>query len=205
MANLMDLIQGQLSDSLLEQLGGGVGATKEQTATAATGIFSTLMNAIGNNAKSPEGAASLLNAIERDHDGSIFEDLAGMLGGASQPSNASMLNGSGILKHVLGGRQNNIAEMIGKMAGLDKSAAGSLLIKFAPMIMGMLGKVKKEQNLDANGLSQFLNQSRQTYQPPANPQMDMITRFLDKDGDGSIKDEVASFGFKALMNFFRRK
>jgi hypothetical protein len=205
MANLMDLLQGQLTDSLLDQIGGQVGASKQQTATAASGIFSTLMGALSNNAKSKDGASSLASALDRDHDGSILDDIGGLLGGGSQPNNSKALNGAGILKHVLGGKQDGVAEMIGKMAGLDKSTAGNLLIKFAPMIMGALGKAKKEQSLDANGLSKFLNASKQNHRQPANPQMDMITKLLDRDGDGSITNEVTSFGFKALMGFFKRK
>ena len=46
--NLMDLLQGQLSEGLLDQLTSQLnGASREQTASAASGIMTTLMGRIG--------------------------------------------------------------------------------------------------------------------------------------------------------------
>lgn len=206
MTNLMDLLKGQLSEKLLDQLGSQVGANREQTSSAASGIFTTLLGALSNNTKSKEGASSLASALDKDHDGSILNDLAGMLGGRrGKKQNARTLNGAGILKNLLGSKQGGVIEGISKMAGLDKSAAGGLLMKLATMVMGVLGKAKKEQNLSSKGLTDFLSASRKNNRQPANSQMDMITQLLDRDGDGDIKDDIASFGFKALMGFFKRR
>ena len=207
MPNLTDLLEGQLSGGMIDQLSKQLGGTDpKQTATAANGIMTMLVNQIARNASTPEGASSLSNALDRDHDGSVLDDLMGLLGGgANQPQQNRALNGTGILNHVLGNRQGNVIQMISKMSGLDQGNTGNLMTMLAPMVMGMLGKQKRQQGLDTNGLTSFLNGELQQQRKSGNPTMNMITQFLDADGDGDIKDEVASMGMKFLGNLFRKK
>lgn len=206
--DLMKLLQDQVSDSLMDsvigQLGGGV--QKEKASSASGEIMNMLMGALANNASTPQGASSLLGALDRDHDGSILDDVTGFLGGSKKASNEKMLNGAGILRHVLGNKQDSAVNMISKDTGMDKSQILNMMIKFAPMVMGMLGKVKKQQNLDAGGLSDFLKTSQQTQKASTSGAGDLFTRLLDRDGDGSVMDDVAQSGIKALFGkLFGRK
>ncbi len=201
--DLMNLLQGQISDNLIDQLSNQIGgADKEKTAAATTGIMTTLMGALAKNAQSPEGAQSLNNALERDHDGSILDDVMGMLSGNAQANNPKMLNGAGIINHILGDRQSGAVNMISQMSGLDSNKTGSLMTMLAPVLMGALGQTKRQQGLDMNGIASLLSGTVQN-QKSQNPTMDLVTRFLDSDGDGSIVDDVASIGFKFLGGFFK--
>lgn len=204
--NLMDLLQGTLSESMVEQLSNQVGgADKEKTAAAASGIIATLTGALAKNAQTTEGAASLNKALERDHDGSILNDVIGMLSNQqSQGANSSMLNGAGILKHVLGNQQGGAIEMISKMSGLDSDKTGSLMTMLAPVIMGALGKTKREQGLDLAGIASLLS-GTVSEEKQKNPTMNLITSFLDKNNDGSIVDDVARMGMNMFSNFLKRK
>jgi len=108
-----------------------------------------------------------------------------------------MLNGSGILNHVLGNNQSNVVDMITKMSGMDKSKAGSLLAMLAPLVMGALGKARNQQGLGVGDLTNLLRNTVQT-EAQQNQHASLINRFLDQDGDGSIMDDLASFGMKFL-------
>lgn len=197
----MDLVKGQISDSLIDQISGQLGdVDRQKTAAATDGVLSTLLNAMARNAATPQGASALNNALERDHDGGALNDLMGMLQGSATgqaPGNRS-LDGSGILGHILGSRQNGAVDMISKMSGLDSSKTGSLMTMLAPMVMGMLGKAKRENNLDASGISDVLGGFAKQQQN-TNPAMSLITGFLDADGDGSILDDVAGMLGKGLL------
>ena len=127
----------------------------------------------------------------------------GMLSGQVQPQNQKTLNGTGILKHLLGGNQNNAVEALTKMSGLNQNQSMAMLAKLAPMVLGVLGRVKKQKQMDANGLKDFLSSSQEQY-VKQNAGGDIFTRLLDKDGDGNVMDEVASIGMKVLGNFLRR-
>ena len=201
---LTNILQGQLSDQMIGQLSQQLGGVdKEKTATAASGIVTTLMGALARNASDPEGAQSLNQALEQDHDGSILDDVVGMVTGSTQPQNSRMVNGGGILKHVLGSKQSGAVDMISKMSGLDQNKTGSLMSMLAPLVMGALGKTKKEQGLDIGGLTQILT-GAVSQQKGDNPTMDLALRFLDSDGDGSVMDDVANIGMKMLGGFFKK-
>lgn len=204
MANLIELLQSQMTDQVLDTLTSKIGATdRTQTKAAADGIFSTLATALSKNVQKPGGAEGLLGALDRDHDGSIMDDLAGMLGGQKQPQNTSMLNGAGILKHVLGGNQSNVIDMVAKMSGLNQNSSGSLLTMLAPMVLGALGKQKKQNNLDASAITDLLTSSVKST-ANNNAQMGMIGKLLDADGDGSVLDDLAGLGKNLLGNLFKK-
>ena len=81
--NVIELLQGQLDENLIQQLSQHIGAeSTEQTEAAASGIISTLVAGLNKNAATPDGATALVSAIDRDHDGSILEDVAGFLLGS---------------------------------------------------------------------------------------------------------------------------
>jgi hypothetical protein len=203
--DLMDLLQGQLSKGMIDQLSQQIGgADRQKTAAATTGILSTLMGGLAKNAATPDGASSLANALDRDHDGSILDDVMGMLSGQVQPASQKALNGSGILNHILGPRQSGAIDMISNMSGLDKNKTGSLMTMLAPVIMGALAKAKQQEGLDAGGLASLLS-GTVSNRAQADPTMSLVTRFLDSDGDGDISDDVARLGMKFLGNLFKKR
>lgn len=205
--NLMELLQGQLPDQLLDQLSNQAGgADRQQTAAAASGIVATLVSALARNASNEQGAQSLANALDRDHDGSILDNLAGLLGGVQTPAQQSRaLNGAGILNHILGDRQSGAIDMISQMSGLNSSQTGNMMQMLAPVVMGLLGKTKREQGLDVGGLVNLLSGTARSQQAQSNPAMSMVTMLLDRDRDGSAMDDIARIGLNVLGNLFKKK
>ncbi len=201
----MELLQGQLSEGMIDQLSQQIGADKQQTATAANGILSTILGGLNQNASTPEGADALSSALDRDHDGGILEGLMGMLlgGGAPQAANPRTLNGAGILGHIFGDRTEQAATAVSRQSGLDMGTVLQLMIQFAPMVMGMLGKVKRENNLDPSGLSSVLSGTAEQA-APQNPLMGIAAQLLDKNNDGSIMDDIAGMGMNILGNMFKK-
>ena len=191
-------------EQFANQLGG---ADKQQTADATSGIISMITSALAKNATTPEGAGALASALDRDHDGSILDDLMGYATGSMQQKeglNTSMINGAGILKHILGGKQSNAIDVISQMSGLQSDKTGNLMAMLAPIVLGMLGKQKRQNNLDQGGLSEILNQTIQS-ESSKRKELGMIGKFLDQDGDGSVMDDLANMGMKIFGNFLRKR
>jgi hypothetical protein len=209
--DLLSMFQKEvLTEDFLSNLTQQIGAeSKEQTATAATSIVSTFMGAMAKNATKPGGAEALNQALERDHDGSVLNNLSGvlaMLGGNQQQApQSSTFNGAGILQHLLGNQQNEAVSMVSKMSGLNSNQTGNLMTTLAPVIMGMLGKQKREGGLDAGGLASMLMSMVGQQRQAGNPAMDLITGLLDRDGDGNLSNEVKGMGMRILGNLFGGK
>ena len=201
--DLMSLLQGHLTEDVVNQLSQQTGAAPDQTATAAQGIFSTLLSGLAKNASTEGGATGILGALDRDHDGSILNDVMGLVTGAAQGGGAA--NGAGILNHVLGGQQQNAAQMLSQTTGISQNGIMDMMIKLAPMVMGVLGQQNQQQGgLNPNALAGLLGNAVQTQS--SNPLMQMATRFLDQDGDGSAMDDIMSMvGSKLLGGMFGGK
>lgn len=200
--NLLELMQGQLTPEIINQLSQQTGAAPQQTEVAAQGVLSTLLGGLSKNAQSPEGAGGIMAALDRDHDGSVLNDIMGLLGGGGAPqAPASALNGAGILGHILGGQQQNAAGMISQASGVAPEGVMGMMAQLAPLVMGVLGQQKQQQGFDASGLASLLGGSVQSQS--SNPLMQMATKFLDKDGDGSMMDDVMGMvGSKLLGGLF---
>jgi hypothetical protein len=202
MANqMLDLLHENLGDDnfidkLSEQIGG---ADRDQTRAAAHGIVTALSGAAAQTASTPAGASSLLNMLDTDHNGSIFDNLIGAVTGGGQQQ-----SGGGIVESLLGGNQSGVVSMISKMAGLDSGKTGNLLMILAPVVLGALGKAKNTGGLDIGGVMNLLQGNQQ--QAQSNPALQMISGFLDKNHDGNIADDLISgLGSNLLGGLFGKK
>lgn len=203
MANLLDLIKGQLTDSVMDQISGKLGADRQQTDVATDNILATLIEGLAKNTAEPKGIEGLANALEKDHDGSLLDNLHDLIDGKAQETNPRAANGAGILKHILGGNQGNIVDMISGLSGLGGDKTGNLMTMLAPIVLQMLGKQKRQQNLDTGGLASILmNTMNNTRQTQGGASGGLLKSLLDKNGDGSIVDDVAGM---VLGKLFGRK
>ena len=143
MQNVIDILKSQLDDQVVNQLSKDIGAPKDQTVKAIDGVIAALMTGINKNASDNNGMASLMSALDRDHDGSILNDVMGFLNTKGN-NQSGALNGAGILKHVLGGNQNQMVDAVSKVSGMDKAKVMTLFISLAPLVMGALGKANKQ-------------------------------------------------------------
>lgn len=207
MANLLDLIKSQLSDGVRDQISNQLGADRKKTDAATDNILATLIEGLAKNTQQKGGADALANALEKDHDGSLLDNLHDIIGGKAEQAVPAQqkraINGAGILKHILGGNQSGIADMIGKLSGLDSGKTGNLMTILAPIVMQMLGKQKREANLDTGGLASILaNTVGSVRKNPKTQGGGLLKMFLDKNGDGSIVDDVAGM---VIGRLFGRK
>ncbi len=199
MSGILDLIKNSIGNQAVEQVGRQVGGNKDATQRAIAAAIPMLLSALQKNTKSRSGAESLANALERDHDGGILGNLGSVLG---QSNNQSM--GEKILGHVLGQRQQNVSNQLGKATGLGSADVGKILANLAPVVMGAVGKAKRENNLGVSGLQDLLSQERKTIKKQQ-PNLGFLEKALDGDGDGDVDlSDVLKQGSGLLAGFFKR-
>jgi hypothetical protein len=181
MNSIVEMILGQLGSQGLESLGTKIGLDENTTHSIVSTAIPLLTSALARNASSAQGAQALHGAIEKDHDGSILDDVMGFLG------NPQSGNGAGILGHVLGNQRGTVEAGLAQGTGADSGKVGSVL---ETLVMGALGKTTKEQGLDAQGLSRFLGAQQQQAQSSAPDIMGMLGGLLDSDKDGNVVDDI---------------
>lgn len=191
----MQSLIGSLGQSELSALGQQLGADPATTGKAVSAALPALLGSLSRNADSPTGAASLASALDRDHDGSILDDIGGFLGGGQTAA------GDAILGHVLGGRQPAVEQNIANSAGLDLGMVQRLLPLLAPLLMGYVGRAKRQQGFDAGSLAGMLGGARRQIDAGS---PGLLGSLLDADGDGDATDDVLRLGGKLLGGLFGR-
>ena len=181
---LTQIITQQLSGPASRTIAERLGISESTANTAVQVAVPLILSALARNAKEPQGAQSLHQAINEDHNGSIFDNLTGYV------SNPQSVNGAGILSHVFGGQRPAIENNLAQATGIDQSSAGGLLETLAPLVMGAVGKTQQQEGLDASGLSNLLNNQQQQAQDNAPGAMSILNSILDQNKDGSSMDDL---------------
>ena len=190
--SLLEMIQQRLGGQAVEQISHRIGADPGTTGNAIDAALPLLLTALARNATQGQQVQSLDAALSQDHDGSVLDDVPGYLNQSDHGP------GAGILRHVLGGRQQAVQTGLSQTTGLDAGKAGQLLTMLAPLVMGALGKAKREKQLDSNGLSTMLTGEHEHLKESAPGVMGALGRFLDRDNDGSVMDDVGGMLGKAF-------
>ena len=187
MSQLMDLVASQLDAGTLGKLSGSLGVDQGQVEQVVSGAMPLLVNALARNASDDRGASQLAGALDRDHDGSVLDNLAGFLGNTSNGD-------SGVLRHVLGNRQSTVEQGLSRMSGLEPSQVSQVLSLLGPVVLGAVSKLRQDRNLDAGGLQQLLGRESEAVQQRDPESMGILGRLIDQDGDGDVSDDIVNIG-----------
>ena len=187
---ITQMITQHLSGGAVRNIAQRFGISESQADAAVQIAVPLILTALARNASQPQGAENLHQAINNDHDGSIFGNLMGYLG------NPQSANGAGILGHVFGPQKPTVENNLARATGMDQSAAGGLLETLAPMVMGAVGQTQQQSHLDASGLSNLLNSQQQEAQANAPGVMGMLGSMLDQNQDGSAMDDLQRMAAK---------
>ena len=190
MASILDLIQGDMGQQIAQGMSSETNQSEEKTSQVISMALPILMGAMKRNAATPDGAAGLLGALNNKHDGSILNDLGGLFSGGVNEEVRQ--DGAGILGHVLGGSQNNVANALSQRSGMDSGSVMRILQTIAPIVLGFLGKQQRSRNVQSqSGMEGLLGGLMGGGRKQQRKQQSLIEGLLDGDNDGSVLDDVA--------------
>ena len=188
MSELLDLLNGDLGKQITAGISTQTGADQSKTTDVLSMALPVLTGAMQRNASTPEGAAGLLKALTSKHDGGVLDHLDSFFGGGVDDEVYN--DGSKILGHVLGKKQNNVQNALSQKSGIDSGTISQILTIAAPLLLGYLGKQTKQNKIssqtDIGSLLSGLQGSRS-----AGQEQSFIEAILDADGDGNVMDDVA--------------
>lgn len=192
--SILDALQQQLGPDTIQQISQKLGTDPGTASKAISTALPFLLGGLSRNASSPQGAADLDQALGA-HDGSILDNLGGLLSGVA---------GGGILGHILGSRQPPIEQGVGRATGMNAQQVSQLLMMLAPLVMGVLGRMKKQQGLGPQQLPEVINQGKAEIEKQV-PSATGIGSILDMNHDGQIADDVARIGSSIVGGLFGKR
>ena len=190
--DIFKLLNEQMNDrQTLDKLGGSVGAAPDQVQQLAQIGLPALLQALGRNAATSEGAASLASALDQHQDDDV-DDLDGFL------NNVDREDGAKMLQHIFGGNNARVENKLAQKTGMEMNQVSGLMAQLAPLLLGALAQQKKQQNVDQSGITDMLGGLLQQSAGSKNNFMNMAMELLDADNDGSIMDDLGGM-FKGFM------
>lgn len=188
MSGILDLLNSDLGKTIISGVSQETNQPQDKTSDLLTMALPVLMTAMKRNAATPQGAQGLLGAIESKHDGSILDNLESLFGGGI--SSDVVEDGEKILGHVLGNKQPVVQNQLSQRSGIDPSTVATILKVAAPLLLGYLGKQKRQQQIsDQSGLDGLLGGLLKGNAPQH--EESFLESILDADGDGNVIADVA--------------
>lgn len=185
-STIVSELKERLDPEAIKQMSQSLGVPPSNTSSAISLALPILLESLSKNTSSPAGAASLDKALG-DHDGSILDNLGGVIGA----SGGGM--GAAILRHILGSRREPVEQGVGRATGMNPQQVAQLLMMLAPLVMGVLGRMKRQRGIEAQQLPDVLGQGKADIEREA-PATAGLGRILDQNNDGKIADDLARLG-----------
>lgn len=176
-----NLMKQLLSEENLPALSKSVGGDDKAVKSALDMGLPLLLGSMSNNASKPGGADMLMKMMTQTGSSNPMDNISNHL------SNPEAAGGSGMVSSLFGSQMVPIQNAISQKTGLPPAAVGKLIAIVTPMIIGHVGKMSMQQNMDPKGLSNLLgDQSKMAMQSSpdaANLAKQLLTA---QEGSGGI-------------------
>lgn len=171
-----------------------LGSEYSKTSTAIEMALPLLIGSLKKNAVS-DGGKGVMQAVSKKHNGGIFDNLSGLI------QNPDAGEGAEILGHLFGRNEQNAEKLLASQAGVSEAQSANIMKILAPMVMGAVGKQAKESSgFNISSLLSMVTSGAQESDKKSSLSSSLLTKFLDKDKDGSIVDDLINMGVKKFMS-----
>ncbi|MEC5173288.1 DUF937 domain-containing protein [Chryseobacterium nepalense] len=179
---LIDLLTGNTGNQVAERAENKFGISRNQVLALLAVAAPLIISYLSKKSQSPNEAESLNTALDKDHDGSILNDVS--------QAEARQSEGNSILNHIFGEEKQTVESQLSQKTGISIDKIGPVLSMLAPLIMGYIGKEKQQNNVGAGGLGGLLdgildNASGQAQNGQSNPLNDIIGNVLGGQSNSS--------------------
>jgi OOP family OmpA-OmpF porin len=200
--DLFDLLKTQLTETALGALASSLGETPAATRKAVvSGAAPAVLAGVLQNFGGDSGAGRLLEILQAGrHDGSLFDNLGGALGGGAQTD--TLVNaGKGLLGGLLGDKAGAVGDLLANFAGVRRSSAGSLLSLAAPLLLGAIGKLGAAApgGLSAGGVGSLLATAKTALGSEAPPGLAAALGVADLNSLGAAAGERKTMVYPWLL------
>jgi OOP family OmpA-OmpF porin len=164
---LLELAQNYFIGNTVQQVSTAFGESESGTSTALSNVVPLVLGGLLARAHQPGGAAELLSLAQQVQRRGLLGDLSVLLRGLSTPPAAATptagslpSRGADMMRSLLGNAYAPAVVGISQQAGVGEATVGNLLSTAVAVVLGLLGREAAQNNLDANGLREYLSSQR---------------------------------------------
>ena len=173
--NLLDTTQSFLTPDFINKFSRALGQPAEKVQNGLRSVIPTFLMGLVNKGSSEEGAETIVNLAQKDGVDSLPMETLN--------DTHYLVKGEDALRGIFGSDLKSVASNLGNSTGLGSGHITKMMGMMAPILMGVLGRKIKNENLNANGMMKFLGEQRK-----------VLTGFIPSGVTGmSFKKPVTSY------------
>ncbi len=187
--DLLGALRDQLGGLFAEKVSGTVNESVESTAQALADILPVILTAVVEKGEQPDGGKNLIDFISTNSlHGDLLDETDAVLSSTAK-TNQLLGTGNRVLNFIFNrssGVFDDVLDITTQRSNIARSSVSSCIKLVGPLILSQIGKEVKSQGLNADGLSQLLQDQKSTLQN--NVPKELWTKFQLKE---STPQEIA--------------
>ena len=133
--NLIDAAKSLFTNEVLYKASSYLDESETSVSKAINGILPAVMNGLTNKTFTYDGAATVTNMVNEEHNLFVLSNLEGFF----DSNNGSFLNkGAGLLKNLFGHKLDCVTNLISNFAGIKPSSSSALFSMSLPAVLGLI-------------------------------------------------------------------
>lgn len=185
--DLMNMLKGHFDEKQIKALADKLGESTDTVKKAVDSMLPSIMDGISNK----------LSFLDKDGDGDIMDDIKSMFGMGSDAAKKA--------ETILEEKAEHVADAASKESGLAADKAKSLLDEVTAQATGFLGGLTSSNGFDVKGFIGQIQDQGSGMMNSVNKKFESVFNSLDKDGDGSVIDDIQDMGKNLLGGLFGKK
>ncbi len=187
--SLLETILSARDGELVKSMASSNGVDINSALSVLGKLIPSLSQSLNQNSQNSGGLEALMEAMQKGNHQHYVEQPEGAF------TNAAREDGNSILGHILGNKDasRNLASQVASETGLGTSLIKKMLPQAAALLMGALG----QQGQSGGALSQLAGMLSGGQKSQGSS---LLIRFLDRDNDGSIVDDLMAMAAKQLLH-----
>lgn len=181
------MLKGYFDEKQIQDLADKVGANTASVKKALDTMLPSVMGGLSNK----------LSFLDKNGDGDITDDIKAMFGMESNEAPKA--------KEVFNDKAEEITSMVSKNSGLAEEQAKTLLDEVTAQSTGFLGGLTEKTGIDIASLMSSVQSQGAGMLDTLDKQLGSTFSSLDKDGDGSVVDDIQDMGKNLLGGLFGKK
>jgi hypothetical protein len=174
MSDFMEEFRQSVGNKVSGKLGSEMDLTSDQAAVAIDAVGPLILGGLKRQMEDHGGEERLGHILDKYGDASMVDDPEDYIGRAAKEA-----QGDPSLGGLLGDSGQEAAGMLDQKLGLSAGMGAKLIPMLAPLILGMLAKKRAAGGGEGGGGG-----------------LGALSGVLDRDGDGSILDDIGGMLFK---------
>lgn len=158
--SMLEDLAGAIGGENIGQLASMFGTDNDVMGRAVASALPALLGGLARNAREPQGARALNEALAKNHNGSILDSLGSIFGGSPWAQQQASRDGENILGHVFGNQRPRVEQQVQQTSGMSSALVRQLLPILAPIVLGYIGKRMRGEGANDARLTQDLQDER---------------------------------------------